>query len=189
MAGVEGAALADLVEHQLGFAEGEIGEAFLGALVADGEAEEVAVEGEARGAVADGELGDQRVGSRGAGEAGGELGGAGVVELGEEHVRHGEGVAGGEGLERGDGVGRPVGGVEVEGGEHGVGGVGQEGAAEDRIEADQVEGEAGDCGGAGGSVLIAVQGAADCRYSLPTTQMARSSWAALRSSIASIAAS
>ena len=40
-----------------------------------------------------------------------------------------------------------------------------------------------------GSVLIAVQGAAACRYSLPATQMARSSWAALRSSIASMWAS
>ena len=36
-----------------------------------------------------------------------------------------------------------------------------------------------------GSVLIAVQGAASCRYSLPSTQSARSAWADLRISIAS----
>ena len=36
-----------------------------------------------------------------------------------------------------------------------------------------------------GSVLIAVQGAASCRYSLPSTQSARSAWADLRTSIAS----
>src|SRR6185437_9598061 len=36
-----------------------------------------------------------------------------------------------------------------------------------------------------GSVLIAVQGAASCRYSLPSTQRARSACAALRTSIAS----
>ena len=37
-----------------------------------------------------------------------------------------------------------------------------------------------------GSVLIAVQGAASCRYSLPKTHSARAAWAALRTSMASI---
>ncbi len=36
-----------------------------------------------------------------------------------------------------------------------------------------------------GSVLMAVQGAASVRYSLPSTQSARNSWAALRISMAS----
>ena len=66
---------------------------------------------------------------------------------------------------------------------------GRKGRREDGVEADEVEAKRVIAAARAGSVLIAVQGAAACRYSLPATQMARSSCAALRNSIASMCAS
>nr|WP_244468720.1 hypothetical protein [Devosia limi] len=54
------AADAGLVQHQRRVAQRDGGKAFFGAHIADVEAEDVAIEDEARGEIADGQLRDQR---------------------------------------------------------------------------------------------------------------------------------